>query len=239
MGMLWRRPGDSLRTASRPHFLRPCLLAAFLAFVATSACGQGAEQKGPGSVLNELATALRKGDSAAAYALMSDDYRAQHTRGDFQKQLASNKVEARVLAEALTRPQQTRMYAEVELAQGDRVRLESKAGRWFFATPVIDFYPQSTPREALRSFVHAVDATRWDVVLALMPEAERSYLTSETLGKNLASQSEELERMVALLKASLDSPIEEVGDRATMPYGESFTARFVREGGLWRIEDPE
>ena len=29
------------------------------------------------------------------------------------------------------------------------------------------------------------------------------------------------------------------GERATMPYGESFTARFVQENGLWKVEDPE
>ncbi len=186
-----------------------------------------------------MAGALERGDLGAAYALMSDDYRTNHTLAAFEAQVTANKSEANALRKALAHPLQTRTHAEIELVNGDRVRLESKAGRWLFVTPVTDFYPQATPREALASFVRSVEGARWDVVLALMPEADRAGLSAETLGKNLTSQHEELERVVALLKASLDSPIEEVSDRATMPYGESFTARFVLEDGRWKIEDPE
>ena len=227
-----RKPGDRI---VRPS-LCCCLL--FLC-LSGAACGAASQQAAPQSALSELAAALRKGDSKAAYTLMSDTYREQHTLADFQKQVAANQAEARVLAEALAHPRKTRRYAEVELSNGERITLENKAGRWLFATPVVDFYSQGTPREALQSFVRAVEAQRWDVVLGLMPDAERGDLTAQTLGKNLSSQSEELERLVALLKASLDSPIEEVADRATMPYGESFTARLVREHGRWKIEDPE
>ena len=186
-----------------------------------------------------MSRALSSGDLETAYGLMSDDYRAAHNLADFRKQVAANPAEAKVLSEALSHPLQTRTYAEVELANGDHLRLENRAGRWLFVTPVADFYPQSTPREALTSFVRAVERGRWDIVLALMPEADRQGLTAETLGQNLTAQHEELERVVALLKASAESPIEEVADRATMPYGESFTARFVLEQGRWKIEDPE
>ncbi|MCZ7680424.1 MAG: hypothetical protein M5U28_17335 [Sandaracinaceae bacterium] len=48
---------------------------------------------------------------------------------------------------------------------------------------------------------------------------------------------EEIERQLASLRASLDNPIEEVGDRATMVYGDRFRVQFVREDGVWRIED--
>lgn len=202
-------------------------------------CGHGSQQATPQSALLEMSSALQRGDLAAAYALMSDDYRASHTLAAFQAEVTANKAEATSLSKALAHPLQTRTQAEVELVNGEKIRLESKAGRWLFVTPVADFYPQATPREALASFIRAVERARWDIVLALMPEAERAGLSAETLGKNLTSQHEELERVVALLKASLDSPIEEVSDRATMPYGESFTARFVLEDGRWKIEDPE
>ncbi len=203
------------------------------------ACGHASRTSGPQATLNEFRAALDTGDVRAAYALMSDDYRAAHDLASFRKQLTENPAEARSLSEALAHPVQTRTHAQVELATGRRISLESRAGRWLFLTPVIDFYPQSSPRQALASFVHAVERGRWDVVLGLMPDADAVGLTAEALGRNLATQKEELERMVALLRASLDSPIEEVSDRATMPYGESYTARFVREGNHWKIEDPE
>jgi len=202
-------------------------------------CGHASQQTAPQTTLNDLAAALERGDTQAAYALMSDSYRAAHPLADFQKQVENNKPEAQALAKALKRPVKTRTHTEVELSDGTRLRLESRAGQWLLETPALDFYPQGSPREALASFVHAVERSRWDVVLALMPNAEREGLTAETLGANISQQKEELERMVALLKASLDSPIEEVSDRATMPYGESFTARFVREDERWKIEDPE
>lgn len=228
MGMLRRRLG------------RAALCAGLLGFSQLGpGCGRASKQSAPEATVRELATALRNNDAASAYALMSKDYRREHSLKDFQKQIADNKAEARVLAEALKKPESARRYAEVTLANGMSIQLEQKDGRWLFVTPVVDFYPQGTPREALASFVSAVEAQRWDIVLKLMPEAERGDLDAATLGNNLKSQREELERMVALLKASLDSPIEEVADRATMPYGESYTVRFVREDGLWRIEDPE
>ncbi len=242
MGMLRRGLGERLVYVSvhRPSGVPTILRAGLLSLVLSAlACAGANRQAEPQSALRELASALRRGDMEAAYALMSEDYRARHALDDFTKEIAGNKTEARALSEALTAAVKTRNYAEVELARGDRIRLESQGGRWQFVTPVVDFYPQSTPREALRSFVHAVEAQRWDVVLALMPEAARGDLSAETLGKNLVSQREELERLVALLMASMDSPIEQVSDRATMPYGESFTARFVREAGGWKIEDPE
>lgn len=204
-----------------------------------SGCARASQQSSPEATVRKLATALRNDDAASAYALMSKDYRAQHSLEDFQKQIADNKTEARVLAEALQKPESARRHADVTLSNGTTVKLEDDGGRWLMVTPVVDFYPQGTPREALASFVRAVEAQRWDIVLKLMPEAERGDLDAATLGNNLKSQREELERMVALLKASLESPIEEVADRATMPYGESYTARFVREDELWRIEDPE
>ncbi len=232
MGMLRRGPGSYLQ---QKRVLVP-LLSICLGAVA---CGRAAQQAGPEHAIQELQAALNKGDTKTAYGLMSEEFRTAHSLADFQKQLANNGPEAKALSEALAHRAQVRTYAEVELSRGDSLKLEEKSGRWSFVTPVLDFYPQATPREALASFVHAVEAARWDVVLALMPTSERGDLTAETLGKNLATQREELERMVALLKASMASPIEEVSDRATMPYGESYTARFVREDGLWKIEDPE
>ena len=98
----------------------------------------------------------------------------------------------------------------------------------------------SEPEPLARSLDReAVERRRYDAILNLMPEADKADLTPEILGQNLETQREEIERMLALLKTSMDNPIEEVGDRASMPYGERFTARFVKEEDRWKVEDPE
>ena len=75
--------------------------------------------------------------------------------------------------------------------------------------------------------------------LALMPAADREGLSAADLERSLAPRLEELTRLAALLATALEAPIEIVGERATLPYGESFSMRFVRESDGWKVEDPE
>src|SRR5262249_46587124 len=46
-------------------------------------------------------------------------------------------------------------------------------GPWLLAADPIDFYPQGTPEGALRSFVRAVEAGRWQVALRFVPQRVR------------------------------------------------------------------
>jgi len=52
-------------------------------------------------------------------------------------------------------------------------------------------------------------------------------------------KQEEIQELLENLRTAADEPIEETGDRASMQYLDRFTCRFVREDGLWRIEDPD
>jgi hypothetical protein len=210
----------------------------FLAVFALG-CAQERREIGPEATLDAFASALRHGDTRAAYALMSEDYRDRVSFPDFDRRIRENGDEARTLAEALGKRAQQKTYVDVRLADGTALTLERTSGGYAITTPVAEFYGQDSPRAALDSFIRAVERSRWDILYALMPEADREGLDVATLGKNLEGQLEELTRIVALLKASRDLPIEIVGERATMPYGESFTARFVQENGLWKVEDPE
>ena|GEM_PF-5765312 len=193
-------------------------------------------------MLAEFQSALTKGDTQAAYALLSRDAQAQLSLPEFEAQLRDNPKEAQELAASLTKLSPARVTAQVrKQGDGQAVDLVQDPGSGHFRiqSALTEFYPRATPRDTLTSFVRAIERARWDVLLTLMPEAERAGLSAVTLGENLSSQAEELTRMVALLKASSDAPIEIVGDRATMPYGESFTARFLRERDGWKVEDPE
>lgn len=193
----------------------------------------------PSAALSDYAEALASGDAAGAYALLSPQDRRALSEAEFARLLRASQREARELAGRIESAPKARIVAFVELDDGSEIVLEREQDGFRLRDPLSRFYGQATPRAALWSFVRAVERERWDVVLALMPDAERADLTAEQLGEDLKARREELTRMVALLASARDNPIEVVGDRATMPYAESYTARFVREAGRWKIEDPE
>jgi hypothetical protein len=226
----------------RGHLRHVAMIGTLLSTSVLGACARQGRTEGPETVLAEFRAALSRGDAHAAYVLLSADARAQVTEAAFAQALRENPKEAAALQRDLTKLGPARIAAQVSLLEDGRtVELvrDPEGGRFLIESPLVDFYPQSSPREALRSFLRAVEGSRWDVVLRLMPEADRTGLDAEALGKHLGAQLEELTRIVALLKTAQDAPIEIVGDRATMPYGESFTARFLHERDGWKVEDPE
>ncbi|MEC7521586.1 MAG: hypothetical protein VYE22_17025 [Myxococcota bacterium] len=195
----------------------------------------------PESTVSAFAAALREGRTDDAYGLMSDNYRRRVSLEEFRRYLTDYPAEVQQTARALSqRRGRAEEEAVVEYGEGEALRLVRESGDWRVATDVVDFYDQSTPRAALRSFVRAMERRRYDVVLALIPEADREGMTPERMREAWEGEGrEEVERLLANLRAALDNPIEEVGDRATMTYGDRFRVQFVREDGVWRIEDPD
>ena len=207
--------------------------------VLLSGCVALGPPRSPSSALKAYADALAAGEAGRAYALLTPADQARISRTEFETQLATHQKEAKELASRLEHAGKARIRAVVLLDDGSELWLERARGGYRVVDPLTRFYAQTTPREALASFIRAVERKRWDVVLALMPERERAGLDPAQLGQALEERREELTRLVALLQTARDNPIEVVGDRATMPYAESYTARFVRENGRWKIEDPE
>jgi hypothetical protein len=203
------------------------------------ACGLPGRRAQPAAVLAQYAAALQKGDATRAYALVDAEDRATLDPTAYAARLARDAREARELGDRIARAPAPRVFARVTLEDGTELTLERGPDGFRVSDAVSRYYAQETPRAALLSFIRAVEHERWDVVLALMPAAEREGLDAALLGKQLLERREELTRTVARLAVSRNEPIEVVGDRATMPYRESFTARFVREEGLWKLEDPD
>ena len=214
--------------------------------VFVGACGllsssHGAAQ--PDHIVRAYADALARGDAARAYALLGAADRRAIEPAAYARLVARDAAEARELSALLTHAAPARVSAQVRLDDGTELALELEDGRFRIVDPLTRLYGQASPHEALRSFVRAVERSRWDVLLDLMPAVERAGLDAAELGRRLTARREALTRMTALLAAALRGPpapaIEIVGDRATMPYGESFTARLVRENELWKVEEPE
>lgn len=195
----------------------------------------------PESTVGAFASALREGRVDDAYALMSEGYRRRVSRDEFRRYFDDYPAEVRQTARALSdRAGRAEQEAVVEYGEGETLRLVREHGAWRVATDVVDFYDQSSPRAALRAFVRAMERRRYDVVLRLVPERDREGTTAEGMQAAWEGEGrEEIERLLANLRASLDNPIEEVGDRATMTYGDRFRVQFLREDGAWLIDDPD
>ena len=216
------------------------LLPLLLASVSLGA-GCGAHAARPASVVNAFGDALDDARYDDAYALLSEQYRRRVPFSEFRESVARNPEEVRELVGLLRHVDEAdEVEASVPLPDGDELQLVLVDGRWRIVGNVVDFYDQSSPRAALRSFVRAMERRRYDVVMRFVPAADREGMSPERMQEAWEGESrEEIERLLADLRGSLDEPIEVIGDRATMSYGDGAAVQFVREDGVWRIEDPD
>ena len=212
-----------------------------LALAGAAACSGVGSSATPEAAVSSFSGALRDGRIDDAYGLMSEGYRRRVSRAEFRRYFADYPDEVQQTARSLSeRRGRAEQEAVVEYGEGESLRLAREHGEWRVVTDVVDFYDQSSPRAALRSFVRAMERRRYDVVLRLVPERDREGTTAEGMQEAFEGEGrEEIERLLANLRASLDNPIEEVGDRATMTYGDRFRVQFVREDGRWLIDDPD
>lgn len=214
---------------------------------------------GPVDALSAYAQALREARYTDAYALLSSNTQRALPYETFERLARTSPDEVRDVADDLDRADRSApLTARVELPGGDRVSLLWEDGAWRVDPATFEFYPQRTPREALRSFARAVERGRWDVLLRLAPREVATQLrmassqpsgdggapsrsADEALrdawtGARAERDREVLRRMVEALERGVTLDVS--GDRATMAYGAAgaYTARLVREDGLWKVE---
>jgi hypothetical protein len=234
-----RRPARAPEPFEELRLMKPThtwlLIAAFVA----GAWGCGAHQPGPVSAVRAYSDALARHDYDAAYELMSARFRAQHSRDDFAHMMQDNTREVNETAARLGAPHQDlEVSAEFSYGLGDRMRLVREDGDWRIASNPIQFYGQATPREALRSFVRAYRLKRWEVMLRFVPDKYRERMTVDKVRQQFdGARSEDTAARMNLLEANLGAPITERGGEARMPYGDRFEVKFVREEGLWKLQD--
>jgi hypothetical protein len=215
--------------------MRPALALAVV--VALAACGGAAD---PSSTLDAYEEALRDQDYDAAYALMSEGFKARYSRAEYVRAMKASGREAGITAARLARGHRAiEITAEFRYGLGDTMRLVQEGGAWRIASNPLEFYGQASPRDALRSFVRAYQAKRWDVMLRFVPTRYREAMTPELMKAQF--EGEERGSVAAMMKAiatNLDAPIvERGGTEARMAYGDHGEVTFVLEDGAWKLQD--
>jgi hypothetical protein len=149
--------------------------------------------------------------------------------------MADSKAEVKETTRRLRGNTRIEMNAEMHFGLGDTLRLVEEGGRWRIASNPVLFYSHASPRDALRSFVRAYKLERWDVMLTFIPDSYREKMTVDTLRKQFAD--DEVATMMNMLESNIEADIDDKGNQARMPYGDRFEVAFIREDGLWKIED--
>lgn len=220
-------------SAMRRLFLLSVLLA--------GACGAPSAAR-PISAIDAYVTALQNGDYGRAYDLMSEKYRKDHSRDDFIKMMKESPSDVRETASRLHTGKRDvsvkALYVYDELR--DEIHLTQEGGTWRIDDDPLAFYPQDSPREALRSFVRAVELKRYDVVLRFVPNEWRKDMTAQRLQSQFENDKKtEIEELIRKLRVAIDNPIEQNGEEARMEYGDRTTMKFHKEDGVWKIEEFE
>ncbi len=201
----------------------------------------GCGASGPGDRLDDYAGALRDRRYEDAYAMMSAAYRQSVSESEFTTRLKNDRAAVLELVALLQEGRGPVVErAEVQLADGTPITFRKENEEWLISSHTVDFYSQASPRLALRTFIRAVERRRYDVLLSLVPQSEREGMTEASLKAAIEGEDKQaLEVLVGRLRASMQNPIEEIGDSAVMRYAGRFAVRFVREEGVWRIQDPD
>ena len=231
--------------------------AVFAVVAGLAGCSAGFDGgAGPRDALKAYAKALDEGRADDAYDQLSNEAKRSISREAFRRMVDENPEDVKDIARALTRPGSDPVVtATISAPGGEALELLYEDGRWTIDGTGIDRYGQATPRQALEGFLRAFDRQRFDVLMRYVPDAEREGrpdamwgegsdqgaggLTAETLKEAwTGDQKEFITGIVQAIKSALPTArIEQTDDRAAMPYGSGGTVLFVRENGLWKIED--
>jgi len=195
--------------------------------------------KGPSQTLDRYGRALKNRDFGSAYDLMSSGFRGKVSREDYVRMMRDNAREVDETADRLRgKKGSLEVSAEFEYGLGDKMLLVQEAGRWKISANPLGFYDQSTPRNALRSFLRAYELERWDMMLRFVPNTYREKMDVTKMKAQFTGPSkEQMQNLVQTLQANVDEPIVERGNDARMSYGDRFTVQFVKEDGAWKLKD--
>lgn len=187
--------------------------------------------------VDAYANALRAGDYATAYALMSTSYRERISEREYVASLKAARPDVEYTVRGLQARDSMTIAADVTYGLGDTMRLVEEGGKWRIASDPLLFYDRSTPRATLRSFVRAYELRRWQEMLAFVPSDYRKSMTAKTVEQQFTQPG--TVEMMARFKEAIDGSIEQNDLAARVRYGTdgSYEIRLLLEAGEWVILD--
>lgn len=220
-------------------------------------CASAPGSPNPRTALSQYTAALEQGRTQDAYALLSADAKRSVSYQAFETMTRENPAEVRALVAALERPTAPPyVTARVTAPGGESLLMVFEDGAWRIDASAVDLYGQTTPEQAVRSFVRAYQNKRYDILMRFVPEAHQEGLDEKKLRQAWeGEQKAEMEQLTSALLLAVSEPsahatggdgssgpatgarVELLGDRATLAYGPSGIVELVREHGLWKIED--
>lgn len=233
-GTKWQRKGRCWRALSiAPETVALCFLC----------CVTCATQARPDATVFAYADAVERGDVEVAWSMLGREARGDMSRQEFADRLRGQPEENQRFARELrgaARSGAGRINASLSLGYGRTLRLVQEGDDWRIDSDILDFWPNDTPARALGSFVHACEARRYDVLLALSPERFRKLMTVDQLRSDFEGpRRAELVTLTSKLKQHMNDRIESTGNYAILRYDEVARVQFVREPDGWKIEDPD
>ncbi len=214
--------------------IRPAFL--LFACLTASACATSTPQ----DVVAEYGQAVRDGDPKHAYALLSPELREQTPYPEFLAQWRARRQSLLGSAPGFADARDTPAHVTAELGYNDYDTLKMTLGPngWKLSGGVLSIYAQDTPRNALVSFVRALESRDHVQLMHFIPSDYAQHMTPELLAADLDKRKAEVDDLVIELKANLHEPISVRGAQAFLRYGEH-KVTLVLEGDAWKIEDPD
>jgi hypothetical protein len=226
---------------------------------ASIGCSTAPGSPNPRTALDQYTAALESGRTRDAYEMLSADAKRGVSYEAFERMTRENPAEVRAMVEALKRPTAPPyVTARVTSPDGESLLMVYENGAWRVDASAIDLYGQTTPEQAVRSFVRAYQNKRYDILMRFVPDSHQEGLDEKKLKEAWeGEQKAEMEQLTSAILLALSEPsaqagagaspssgasssgpkVELLGDRATLAYGPTGTVELVREHGLWKIED--
>jgi len=194
----------------------------------------------PQEAVARYGQAIEADDPEEAYALLSPELKARVDYDSFLKGWETRRSGLLPMARAFKSVETSPAQIRAEMAYSDYDTLQMRLTRegWRITSGVLDLYGQDTPRRALVAFVRAMEDRRYEALMRFIPAKYARHMSAETLEKDFAQRSDEIDELVTELKANLNNPIIHRTDRASMAYGHR-KVTFILEEGAWKVEDPD
>jgi len=221
------------------HFIR-IIIALLVSAAALSCAGKKSDLK---KDLEEIADLIGSRDCAGLYACLSSEKKEVIGKEEFvelcKKDIGDMGRLFRHIEDAGKAKADIKIgyNAEIDLRDGGKVVLVCENGVWKINSDLIKFYPQSTPGEALSSFIKAFQAKRWDVLARFMPSKYTSEDDAKILEKHWSDPAvrAETEQLLMVLKDHLADTIKIDGNRAVMEFAPQHKVEMLKERGVWVI----